>query len=199
MIATGLNVSKSNEYREQILAETFQVYSCKTCSEKFMLDEPFIYTDFTRNHWIGVFPANGEPAWVMHERAPLDAFEKNMSGPHTSPIARAMAEGFLVRTVFGLEALREKLVVFDAGIDDAVLALLKIELMRAGLVPFHPDARPRLKAADQEQLFFNHALRVPRKLLEEMTADSAFDEMLLTLREGPYVDAGRVLIPGTIS
>lgn len=202
-IAVSLNVTRSPAYREAILAEKFHVFTCPSCNTRTLVDEPFIYTDFDRKHWIGVFPLAGEQAWSIHERSAPDAFFKTMRGPHTPAIARKMAEDFLVRTVFGLAALREKLVAFESGIDDADLAVFKLVLAQQmhGLL-FHPDRRPLLRAVEGDTLVFHvfsqpdggELIDVPRALFEETKNDPAFAILREELSQDSYVDPGRLMI-----
>lgn len=48
-----------------------------------------------------------------------------------SPLAAPLREGFKVRLVFGVEELREKLVIWRAGFDDSLIECVKLELVKA--------------------------------------------------------------------
>lgn len=202
-VAVSLNVTRSPAFREAILAEEFHVFACPACHARTVVDESFIYTDFERKHWIGVFPLATEPAWEIHERSAPEAFFSAMSGPDTPAIARKMAEGFKVRTVFGLAALREKLVAFDAGIDDASLAIFKLKMLQQvpGLL-FHPAHRPVLREVRNGQMVFHvfptendgQLMDVPFTLFEQIKSDAVFNELREEFLKDSYVDAGRVMI-----
>ena len=60
-----------------------------------------------------------------------------------------------MRCVFGLPALREKLIAADAGLDDRLVEAFKLSLFEtvAGL-PFEAARRPRLVVADADTLVF---------------------------------------------
>jgi hypothetical protein len=209
-IAVSLNVTRSPVYREAILEETFHAFTCDACEKKMLVEEPFIYTDFTRQHWIGVFPRSWEPAWALHEASAPEAFEQTMAGPYTPAIARKMAEGFIVRTVFGLSALREKLMMFDAGIDDALLETIKMELMKNEKAAFHPNYRPFLYSVNEQKIEMNiftvaadqsplsQLISVPRSLLEELKNSPSYALLKEEFSKGSYADIGRLMMTASI-
>jgi len=210
-IAVSLNVTRSPVYREAILNESFHAFTCAACGKKMLVEEPFIYTDFTRQHWIGVFPRSWESAWALHETSAPEAFQQTMAGPYTPAIARKMAEGFSVRTVFGLSALREKLVMFDAGIDDALLETLKMELMRNNKeIAFHPNYRPLLSSTNDQTIEMNvfsiaadqspssQLISVPRSLLDELKNSPSYTLLKEEFSKGSYADIGRLMITNSI-
>jgi hypothetical protein len=108
--------------------------------------------------------------------------------------------------VFGLAALREKLVCFDAGLDDIVLELLKAELLlQSGEAPVG-DVRLRLVATDANRLRLVASQRPdpagpPLGLLDvEMAsyakmaerAGSEWAAAATVLGQGTYVDVYRL-------
>jgi hypothetical protein len=117
-----------------------------------------------------------------------------------------------VRTVFGLEALREKLVCWDAGFDDVLIEVLKLEQL--GVAPggaWLDDRRnARLAGVDAETLAIvigapgraEHALlaELPRAAYVALAADRARSaELAAKLSAGPFVDVGRITITPPIS
>src|SRR5205085_7613996 len=139
--------------RDAILAGEFQKVVCDACGGAFLVEDPLMYIDFDRRLWIGMFPQDFEPAWAEHEAAAGEAFERYMTGAYSSPFAREMADGFRVRTVFGLPALAEKVLALDTGLDDRALAVLKLEMMRSVVgLPFSAAFRPRMLAMENERM-----------------------------------------------
>jgi len=153
-VAVSLNGERSPEWRATIVQETFQLVTCRACTRRFIIDDPFMYVDFARKHWIGVYPR----AWISHrdrlEAQPGAAFASEMQGPHTPAVLREVAAGFRIRAVFGLAALAEKLRCFDDGLDDAALALYQLAIMRANRLPLLPEEVPRYMGLDGEALVF---------------------------------------------
>src|SRR4029079_15944705 len=82
------------------------------------------------------------------------------------------------RLIFGLAALREKLITFDAGLDDRVVELLKIQLLRDLRGNFAADDYFHLVAVGGAELVFEkrHAdgmirkLPIPRSLYADLAA-----------------------------
>jgi hypothetical protein len=143
-VAVSINGGRAPQYRQQILDGSFQVITCPACGEKADADGPFIYFDLHARHWIGCYPRAWEPAWRSYENEPLDSWPRSMVD-HAPSSVRRMADGFRVRAVFGLPALREKLLCFVHDIDDRVLEAPKLELMRShAALAMHPAARPLL-------------------------------------------------------
>jgi hypothetical protein len=209
MVATSINASRSPEWRETILAGRFQRFACVSadCDEVVTPLLPFPYIDFHRKQYIGVFPTASEAEWWKHEREPEGAFERNL-GRLAPPIAQPIGEGMAVRTVFGLTALREKILVLDAGLDDAIVEVLKLRLLvgRDDLSS-DPEDRPRFVGVDGDLLEFRatrpadagardvYKLTVPRSDLDAVATDDDLLPILDALRAGPYRDCGRLLVP----
>lgn len=209
-VAVSLNAARARVQRQAILDGTFQRFECETCHERFRADGPLIYIDFDRKVWIGVFPAPWESAWWKHEQEPARAFQRNIE-ENSPPMVKEWAPGFVIRAVFGLEGLREKLVAHEAGIDDRTLEAYKLDLLR-GMGPYELSgrARPRLRKVEGGELFFHvprpepgnpgrvAMVRVAAAELARIEANrAAWAPTLDTLSEGPYVDLGRIFIPVT--
>jgi len=128
-VADSLHVSDAPELREAILAGTFHVFPCPACERTHPVEKLLSYTDFPRRHWFTVVPPG-----AMLDRAPWlavarEGFQKNMV-QNAPPLVQGWAGEMTQRLVFGLASLREKLVAFDAGLDDHVLELLKLQIIR---------------------------------------------------------------------
>jgi hypothetical protein len=195
--------------RQAILDGTFQRLTCAACGTAFVADGPLIYIDFDAKLWISVFPTPWESAWWDHEDEPQVVFQRYMID-HCPPLVRSCAPGFTVRAVFGIERLREKLVAYDAAIDDRVLEAYKLDLLR-GLGPYDlaQSARPRLREVSATEAVFhvprpepgapdrNAIVRIPRTEIDRVAAerDGAWAATLEAVSAGPYVDLGRIFVP----
>lgn len=207
-VAQSINADRSPHHRDAIIAEQFHRFECPRCGVPAFVEDPFIYIDFSRREWIGVFPTSFEGEWSRWEEAPLQALRVGL-GSDAPPIVQPLAEGLKVRVVFGLLALREKLVCFQAGLDDGVLEVMKLELMKGvdGL-PVHPAFRPRLVQVDDTFLYFRGQLRegegrvwgqlrVPRSQLARYVPGGPLWEVREQMVGGPYVDLGRIFMVPT--
>lgn len=218
-VAVSVNGGRSPQYRQQILEGSFQVMTCATCGEKADADGPFIYIDLRARQWIGCFPRAWEPAWRSYENEPMDSWRRSMVD-HAPANVRRMSDGFRVRAVFGLPALREKLLCFVHDIDDRVLEALKLDLLRSHpALAMHPAARPLLvevggatlvliaqvppaspdsASGDAGAAWRDVRITAPRAELDRIRADApAWAGVLVEVARGPYVDLGRIMLSGT--
>jgi CpXC protein len=198
-LATSLNVTRTPEWKERVLDGSFQVVTCNSCTHTWEAVEPFVYIDFRRRLYVGVYPGSAETVWWIHERDPADAFVRNL-GWAAPPVARPVGEGFVVRTVFGLAALREKVIALEASLDDVALEILKLRLMLSRTdMPLDVGSRPRLVRVDEASLFFmSLGAEFPLKRSEYLAVvgDPELSELVYPFLAGhPYCDAGRILTP----
>lgn len=162
---SGLHVSRRPDVREQILDGTFHRFTCPACDGPVVLEGRLAYTDFPRRHWFTVVPRID-----LRHREELAAFARRsfeMTMQERAPqMVQGWAEEMTQRLVFGLASLREKLVIFDAGLDDRVVELLKLQLCREGAAALHPDTYFHVTAVDSDSLIFELGLpgEAPREL-----------------------------------
>lgn len=127
-VAHSINASRSPQYRESILRGSFQRYICSVCQNDYLVDRPFIYLDYHRKDWIGVFPINEEIGWQQWEQKTSESY-KFACGENAPKVAQEIGKDMKLRTVFGLAALREKLLCFQHGLEDVLIELLKLNIM----------------------------------------------------------------------
>lgn len=214
-VAVSLDAERAQEERRQILDGTFQRFSCPECGQVARADGPLVWLDFDGKKWVGVLPEPMERQWWRYEREPAQAFQRNMV-ENAPPIVQSWAPGFVIRAVFGLEALREKLVAWEAGLDDQLLEAYKLSLLRS-MGPFNlgPAARPRLRAVRSEaseggkqvlEMWVprqeeGKELRIAKVAIDRAEVERAeahrqeWEPVIRVLSEGPYVDLGRLFIP----
>ncbi|MCG8420323.1 MAG: CpXC domain-containing protein [Proteobacteria bacterium] len=211
-VAVSIDAGRSQKTRQEIMQGRFQRFECNYCGHSYVADGPLIYIDFQNKHWVGVFPRQWEMSWWQWEHEPGAAFSSSMLET-SPPVVRSWAPGFTIRAVFGLAALREKLLCCDAGIDDRALEVVKLDLLRSSPhTLFSLDGRPRLVDATADELVFHLVtsldewpqisdepqrvparVRIARQRLDEMTG-SAWQPALSALSQGAYVDIGRLMI-----
>jgi hypothetical protein len=196
---SSINAARSPQLRGEILAGRLHLLSCPACRCAFRADAPLVYVDSARGQHFLELPRALEPSWEASEGVVREHFARLHEEAHPG------LAGLRERLVFGLDALGEKLVAFEAGVDDAALEVLKMEVLRSSPgVAFHPDARPRLVAADEGELTLAlcdeegalRELRVPRAALSAVADSPAHAALIEEQRRGLYVDAGRWLIDG---
>lgn len=103
------------------------------------------------------------------------------------------AEGCLRRVVFGAEALTEKITIWNAGLDDALVECLKLDIrLRRPSLRARPEVDLRLVRADADRLGFasvGGGVWVPRARYDALAAErSALAHRWAPLFRGPWVD-----------
>ena len=122
-LARGVHVARAPEIRQMVFDRTFHRVTCRACNETFQAQRSLVYTDMDRKHWLQIALEIERPRWPELETLTDEVFARAFTG---APVAHALSEGFKRRLVFGLEELREKLVIWRGALDDAIVECLKI-------------------------------------------------------------------------
>ena len=195
-VARSVNGGRSAHLRKAILDGTFQRPTCDLCGQSFVVESTFSYLDFTRHHLVVCHPIAAEVDWRHHEDA-LDALvEEEFTASEVDEVRR-LGDGLVGRVVFGLDALREKLLCFDAGLDDRGIEALKLLILRSDKrLLGDTGSRPRLIEVDGGTLRFATAaaeMSVDRAEYETIAAPGGPWTAWLATLDGAYVDLGRLL------
>lgn len=127
-VALVVNVDRRPDLRHAVLRGTFNRLDCTACGHRMTVARTVALVDFGRRQWVHAYPAWAEVHWLDLARATEQAVQRNLAFA-APPAIRELAEGMQVRVVFGYDALREKFVAHDAGIDDAELEMAKLSLL----------------------------------------------------------------------
>lgn len=195
-VAESINVTRTPAARAEILAGTLHCFECAQCGAALVHRGPWLYTDVDRRQMISVRLPEEADDWAGWEVVAERAFWKQY--PRGGESWRADADDYRLRLVFGQWALREKLLLWDAGLDDAMVEIIKLDLrLRHGLggLPIvvavtASDLVLRVVGSDDE-------VRVDR------AAVGALDLRLIQrrypgLRERLFVDHRRVAFDGVL-
>lgn len=202
----SVNADRRPDLRDAILDGSFQLQECPSCGTPFRCEPEFTYLDQKRGQYIGVWPASRRHEWQACAARTRQVFDDSL-GINAPREARVLGEKLSVRTVFGWPALVEKLIARDAGIDDRTLEAAKLAVMRTqGETPLPGQLELRLIAAEDGDPVLAWlgggsegaalpALKVPRKLIDEIEADPARWQALRdSVAEGDVVDFQRELL-----
>lgn len=194
-VVDSVNAARQPELVRAILAGRFHVFTCGGCGGEFVVDRPLIYIDLEARHWVHVFGRADERSWATCEAEADDLFERATSG---HPAFQQERPAVAQRTVFGLGALREKIVALRAGLDDAALEALKLDMLRrTESFSWRRDAPVRLVSVDDAELAFEQSggdevvVTVPRAWLDHIAGDPDWAAARGALGAGSYVDIGR--------
>jgi len=130
MPAVGsVNADRRPDLRIDIIEDRFQDVTCPACGGRFRLQPEFNFLDAGRGQWIAAMPAPRMPDWAAVEDE-VNAVWDACYGARAPALAREIGEGLTRRLTFGWPALREKIMAREAGLDDAVLEMLKLDMLR---------------------------------------------------------------------
>lgn len=141
-LVRGASAVRAPALRDAALAGALHAVRCPACDAHVTVPHDVVYADVERGHWIHLATPDVLPRWAEVERAALAAFDRATRG--TSPLAAALAGRVQPRVVFDAGELRERLVCWDAGLDDAVLECVKLRNLRDRPDVRRPDERIRL-------------------------------------------------------
>lgn len=204
-VVESVNADRRPDLREAILDGTFQTQPCPNCDEEFRIDPQFNYLDMGRGQWISAQPLSELANWIDHEAKALEIFA-NAYGAQAPGPAREIGDSLSPRLVFGWAALREKLLLVDAGIDDATLELAKLAVVRGfGGAPIQPGVEFRLIGAYEENMDMSwidarsekvvEALSVPNSLLKSIEKETeTWAAFRAQLTDGPFLDVQKLWI-----
>jgi hypothetical protein len=208
-VVASVNADRRPDLRDALLDNSFQRGTCEKCSHSFRIEPQMTYLDVGRKQWILVQPAGELVNWIVLEQTALATFDRAY-GSKAVKSAREIGKGLQVRVTFGWAAFREKLLCKEHGLDDAVLELLKIALVRdMEECPLGNDVELRLDKVEGDQLVLRwlkaaeerpvEELRVPRGLYHQIAADvDGWAELRQQLTAGPFVDLYRLLIEANL-
>jgi hypothetical protein len=201
----SVNADRRADLRDEILAATFQQMPCPGCGKEFRVEPEFNYLNLGRNQWIAAWPRASMAEWREYDTQARESFD-DAFGENAPPGAQEMGRNIVPRITFGWAALREKLFVRDAGLDDVTVELAKAALIRASPTARAMTSELRLLAIEGEELVFGwidsnnekgiEINRVNRALLAEIEADQTTWEALRTqLSAELFVDINRLFLP----
>jgi hypothetical protein len=124
----GIHVSRLAAVRRDLHEGRFQVHVCPSCAHRVQLEVPSVYTDFPNGQYIAVelpFPADVAGPRARHRQVFDACF---LFGPD---VAADLGARVRHRLVFGVAALREKVLAWGAGLDDRIVEALKADVLAA--------------------------------------------------------------------
>ena len=191
-LAHGVHATRAPEVREMVFDRSFHRVTCPSCAKSFTAQRSLVYTDMDRKQWLQVARVEERPRWPELETLTDEVFERAFTG---SPLTEELRVGFRRRLVFGLEELREKLVIWRAALDDAVVECIKVQLIasepalsRAQLIVDEVVDGGLHVTVDGER-----NLEVPASLVEQFHDDPRLPARFPELFGGRYVAIHRLL------
>lgn len=127
MLLKGMHITSLPEEQAQLIAGTLHQFTCPRCSKPTRVETSTLYTDFDRGNYVAVEPTGTELNEALKRRH-QQAFDQAFTfGPD---VAQELGAALRHRIVAGLVALREKVMIWDAGLDDRILEATKGDVQR---------------------------------------------------------------------
>lgn len=177
-----VNTDRWPAARDALRAGTFHRHPCAGCGLSLTVERPLLYIDPARGQWIHCLPDAEHVHWERHAEALARVFADAFDPTRRPPAVAALGATLRPELVFGLAALRERVIAADADLDPTLIERLKLDLLLARPeLMRHPDHALVLEAAAADHLLFAAlapdadpvVIRVDRRLLEPLTADRA--------------------------
>jgi hypothetical protein len=188
----GANVMRSEALREAALAGTLNIATCPGCGVPRPLDAPLVYADFRRGHWIAVARLANIRAWADIERATLAAFRTCLD----TAVAFELPP-MAVRLVFELDELRERLAIWDAGLDDAHVEYAKLSCLSENPAIRGPQGRIRVVSITEREIAMESDRghwTVDRATVDRIALDPTWAAHFPALAEHGFVSIDRYLL-----
>jgi hypothetical protein len=205
--AGSVNADRRPDLRAAILDGTFQAVDCESCGASLRVPPKLSYMDMGRREWVLVEDYDGLAQWQEREANAQKVFD-DLFGPGAPKAAQGLVEGVKVRLVFGWPALREKLRLTELGLDDELVELTKLAVIRgAQEVPLSGRQTLRVVDADGEEIELDviddeteatvATTRLPRGLYTDVEGNlSAWQPLRDQWSGAPFIDTARLFIEG---
>jgi len=145
------NAARLVHLREAIIARELNRATCPRCLTEIVIERPMIYSDLERGEWIAVRRADELASWREHELAVRDSFRRH-GREGAPPAIRTLCRQVRVRVVFGYDDLRDKVLAWTAGLDDAMVECAKLWALRDRIILANPLQRVLLDEVENDEL-----------------------------------------------
>ncbi|MBQ1546455.1 MAG: CpXC domain-containing protein [Clostridia bacterium] len=117
---SAVNGDKNPQQKMKILEGTLFTPKCPMCGNVCTVGYPMIYHDTRQNYMI----------WLIYDEQELkhvtDYFKKSKSENYSDDAEEPVDRACRQRAVFSPDRLREKIMIFDSGLDDKLIEIMKL-------------------------------------------------------------------------
>lgn len=136
LIFHNINVTNDPEFKKMIFNDTFFYFECPHCKNNFYLLYPILYHDMIQKYMLYFLP----PTYHINE----ESFNEKFSD--ITDINKR-----IVRT---LDDLKEKILIFDLGLSDFAINLLKILILEKNYIPITSSFGLYLNSIEKDNFNF---------------------------------------------
>lgn len=137
-IARGANAGRDPQLRDDVLGRLFHRVAC-ACGLEIQVEAELPYLDVDRRQLLLVGRADSLATWPELEARLRGVVHGALE--RGSPLLQPFVRDVQSRVVLGIEALREKLVVWEAALDDGLIECVKIRAFAADPALAAPGSR----------------------------------------------------------
>jgi hypothetical protein len=194
---SSINADRHPELRQAILDNSFHRHPCSCGTNIQLAVEDLNYLDIGRKQWLAIHERSKLGYWRKYEEKTQALFDMAL-GKDAPKSAREIGAGLSPQLVFGLNALREKLLIHDYGFDDVTMECVKLTIMKEESIAPAAEQELRLTGRKDGALLIEllntdnqkvvTAFGVPENLYKEIAANQAWVEIAKNLASGPFVD-----------
>jgi hypothetical protein len=208
-VVISVNADRRPDLRAAIIDGSFQRQPCPKCSKPFRIDPEMTYIDVGRGQWIAAYPVAKLGQWKDLEAQGRASFAQAY-GARAPEAARELGAGLKPRITFGWGGLREKLIVGEHQLDDVILELTKLAIVRTqDSSPLSNETELRLITVEGDKLVMAwiraqteqvvEGMKVPRQAYDDIAAHEAhWQELKEELSAGLFVDMNRLLVVAAV-
>jgi len=201
----SVNADRRPDFREAILDDSFQNVTCKRCTQSFRLQPEFNYLDVGNGLWLSSMPAEKLLDYLEIEDATVKLFDASY-GANAPKAAQDVGNDLAVRLTFGWPAVREKLLARVNGLDDVVLELAKLDILRrVPEAPLSVGVELRLVHVEEDTLVFIWVRTDTEETLQELAVARALYDSIADnpdgwaavraqITNGPFVDMQKLYL-----
>jgi hypothetical protein len=110
---SSLNATLDPHEKTRLLDRTLTQFTCDACGHQAQVLYPLLYHEMTNGYMVWLIPEMQGKAGEPPEELPAEAMQK-------------LGDGFRFRLVRNLNELIEKILIFDAKLDDRIVELAKL-------------------------------------------------------------------------
>lgn len=203
--AGSVNADRRPDLRDAVLDNTFQNVSCPSCGEAMRLEPVVNYLDVEFGLWLAAYPPRQIGDYLKLEDEVQALFDESY-GVNSSASAQEVGADLLPRLTFGWPATREKLLLRKAGLDDVVVEMVKLDLLRRlPDAPLRPGVELRVVGVSEEALSFVWVETASEEILQSFECNKAlmseiegnlpaWDSIRQSLTGGMFVDMQKLYL-----
>ena len=130
----AIDVTMNPELRERVIEGGILFADCPKCGEQLKLPEEVLYSDTERRFLINMYPPEQVGQWEQFVARDREALKRGSD--EGLDVSRVRC-----RTCFGINELKEKIAIFEAGLDDKTMEIVKLIIYTQNEAQF-PNGAP---------------------------------------------------------